>query len=122
MINPDLLETLRCPMDPRRQTRLTLEGDRLICPGCGLKYPIRDGPVNSWLLKSAAILFGLLLLAALWWWLPARPNLSTRKPGGEWLKMMVSADGQVMLGVQRGELYLLDTATLGVQASCPFTY
>jgi len=43
MINPDLLEILRCPMDPKRQTPLKLEGDKLVCPGCGLKYPIKDG-------------------------------------------------------------------------------
>jgi uncharacterized protein len=43
MISPDLLEILRCPMDPRRQARLNLDGDRLICSQCGLKYPIKDG-------------------------------------------------------------------------------
>jgi len=42
MISPDLLEILRCPMDPS-QTRLTLEGDRLICQRCGLKFKIKDG-------------------------------------------------------------------------------
>lgn len=43
MISQDLLEILRCPMDPQRKTMLTLEGDRLTCPGCGLKFPIKDG-------------------------------------------------------------------------------
>jgi hypothetical protein len=43
MISPDLLEILRCPMDPRRQTRLVLEGHGLVCPRCRLKYPIKDG-------------------------------------------------------------------------------
>lgn len=43
MISPDLLEILRCPMDPRHQSRLNLEGDRLICQQCGLKFPIKDG-------------------------------------------------------------------------------
>ena len=42
MISPDLLEILRCPMDPSR-TRLTLEGDRLICQRCALKFKIKDG-------------------------------------------------------------------------------
>ena len=42
MISPDLLEILRCPMDPS-QTRLTLEEDRLICQRCGLKFKIKDG-------------------------------------------------------------------------------
>ncbi len=42
MISPELLEILRCPMDPSN-TRLTLEGDRLICQRCGLRFPIKDG-------------------------------------------------------------------------------
>jgi uncharacterized protein YbaR (Trm112 family) len=43
MISQELLDILRCPMDPKRQSRLTLESDRLICQGCGLKFPIKDG-------------------------------------------------------------------------------
>lgn len=43
MISPDLLEILRCPMDPRRQARLNPEGDALVCSQCGLKFPIKDG-------------------------------------------------------------------------------
>jgi uncharacterized protein YbaR (Trm112 family) len=42
MINQDLLEILRCPLDPSH-TRLTLETDRLICQRCGLRFPIKDG-------------------------------------------------------------------------------
>ncbi len=42
MISPDLLEILRCPMDPSH-TRLTLDGDRLICQRCALKFKIKDG-------------------------------------------------------------------------------
>jgi len=30
-------------MDPRRQSRLTEEDNRLICQGCGMKYRIKDG-------------------------------------------------------------------------------
>src|SRR6266852_1470527 len=41
MINPVLLEMLRCPLDPRQ--RLTLEGDRLICQRCSLIFKIKDG-------------------------------------------------------------------------------
>jgi len=41
MINPELLEILRCPLDPRQ--RLTLEGDRLICQRCSLIFKIKDG-------------------------------------------------------------------------------
>jgi uncharacterized protein YbaR (Trm112 family) len=43
MISPDLLAILRCPMDPKRKTALTLEGDHLLCPRCQLKYRIKDG-------------------------------------------------------------------------------
>lgn len=43
MIQADFLEILRCPMDPRRQSRFTEDGDRLICQGCGMKYRIKDG-------------------------------------------------------------------------------
>jgi uncharacterized protein YbaR (Trm112 family) len=42
MISQDLLEILRCPLDPSR-TRLTLEGDRLVCERCRLRYKIKDG-------------------------------------------------------------------------------
>lgn len=43
MISPELLDILRCPMDPRRLARLNLEGDRLVCSQCSLKFPIKDG-------------------------------------------------------------------------------
>jgi uncharacterized protein YbaR (Trm112 family) len=43
MLHADLLDILRCPMDPHRQTRLTEDNDRLLCPRCGLKFPIKDG-------------------------------------------------------------------------------
>ncbi len=43
MISPDLLDILRCPVDPKRQARLNLEGDKLVCTKCGLKFPIKDG-------------------------------------------------------------------------------
>jgi uncharacterized protein YbaR (Trm112 family) len=42
MINQDLLDILRCPMDPSN-TRLTLEGDRLVCQRCALRFKIKDG-------------------------------------------------------------------------------
>jgi uncharacterized protein YbaR (Trm112 family) len=42
MISPELLEILRCPMDPS-QTHLRLEEERLICQRCGLKFSIKDG-------------------------------------------------------------------------------
>ena len=42
MISPELLEILRCPMNPSR-TRLVLEGDRLVCERCALKFKVKDG-------------------------------------------------------------------------------
>jgi uncharacterized protein YbaR (Trm112 family) len=42
MINPELLEILRCPMDPSR-TRLALEGDHLVCERCRLVFRFKDG-------------------------------------------------------------------------------
>ncbi len=41
MINKDLLDILRCPLDPRQ--RLELGADHLVCTRCALRYPIRDG-------------------------------------------------------------------------------
>ncbi len=42
MISPELLEILRCPLDPSR-TRLALQDDKLICERCHLAYKIKDG-------------------------------------------------------------------------------
>ena len=41
VIDPKLLEILVCPAC---KTKVTLQGDRLVCqgPDCGLAYPIRD--------------------------------------------------------------------------------
>jgi uncharacterized protein len=46
MISPDLLERLRCPLDPAREARLTQDEDRLVCTRCGLRYPVKDGLAN----------------------------------------------------------------------------
>jgi uncharacterized protein YbaR (Trm112 family) len=43
MISPDLLQLLRCPWDPRRQTPLSLGEGHLRCEQCALRFPIRDG-------------------------------------------------------------------------------
>ncbi len=42
MLSKDLLDILRCPLDPSR-TRLVLEGDHLACERCGLRFNIKDG-------------------------------------------------------------------------------
>ena len=46
MISPELLEILRCPLDPARQARLMDEQTHLLCARCGLKFAIRDGLPN----------------------------------------------------------------------------
>jgi uncharacterized protein YbaR (Trm112 family) len=46
MISPELLNILRCPMDPARQARLSQEEDRLVCQRCGLRFSVRDGLPN----------------------------------------------------------------------------
>ena len=40
MIKSDLLEILRCPLDPSR--RLELEDDNLVCQRCRLRFKIKD--------------------------------------------------------------------------------
>ena len=42
MISPDLLEILRCPLDPSH-TRLGLENDRLVCQRCRLTFAASVG-------------------------------------------------------------------------------
>lgn len=42
MISPELLAILRCPLNPSK-TRLLLEGNRLVCERCRLRFPIKDG-------------------------------------------------------------------------------
>jgi uncharacterized protein len=43
MISPELLDILRCPLDPTRSARLDQEADGLVCQRCRLKYPIKEG-------------------------------------------------------------------------------
>lgn len=42
MIRPDLLEILRCPLNPSK-ARLVLENESLRCEQCSLKFHIKDG-------------------------------------------------------------------------------
>jgi uncharacterized protein YbaR (Trm112 family) len=42
MISNDLLDILRCPLDPSR-TRLRLDGQSLLCERCALRFQVRDG-------------------------------------------------------------------------------
>jgi len=40
MIDKDLLEILACP---ECKKSVSLEEEKIICSGCGRRYPIRDG-------------------------------------------------------------------------------
>jgi uncharacterized protein YbaR (Trm112 family) len=40
MIDAELLDILACPAC---RAEVRLEGDRIVCTSCGLRYPIRDG-------------------------------------------------------------------------------
>ena len=42
MISQELLDILRCPLNPSR-TRLRLEDDHLLCERCALRFRIKDG-------------------------------------------------------------------------------
>ena len=42
MISPDLLEILRCPLDPSH-TKVVPHNDQLVCERCALRFPIKDG-------------------------------------------------------------------------------
>jgi uncharacterized protein len=43
MISKELLNILRCPLDPTRSARLEEEADGLTCQRCRLKFPIKEG-------------------------------------------------------------------------------
>jgi uncharacterized protein YbaR (Trm112 family) len=43
MISQELLDILRCPLDPARASRLEQEADGLTCQRCRLKFPIKEG-------------------------------------------------------------------------------
>lgn len=43
MISAELLEILRCPMDPLRNARLSQADNHLVCQRCGLCFPVKDG-------------------------------------------------------------------------------
>ncbi len=40
MINKELLDILACPVC---KADVKEEGDRIVCTGCGKRYPIKDG-------------------------------------------------------------------------------
>ena len=42
MISPQLLDLLRCPLDPSN-TRLDQTAEGLVCQRCRLQFPVREG-------------------------------------------------------------------------------
>ena len=58
MVTPELLEVLRCPMDPKREAKLVLEDTRLVCSRCRLQYRIREG-FPSLLVEEATLPEGI---------------------------------------------------------------
>lgn len=61
-LNPELLECLRCPMDPTR--RLRLEGWSLVCEGCGTRFGIEDDIPNM-MIEEAELPPGVAVVADL---------------------------------------------------------
>jgi uncharacterized protein YbaR (Trm112 family) len=42
----EILDCLRCPIDPMRETELDRDGQTLTCRQCRVQYPIRNGMPN----------------------------------------------------------------------------
>jgi uncharacterized protein YbaR (Trm112 family) len=42
-ITQELLDILRCPLDPGHTTRLDQQADGLVCQRCRLKFPVKEG-------------------------------------------------------------------------------
>ena len=64
MIANELLEILRCPLDPGRAARLDQEADGLVCQRCRLKFPIKEG-IPCMLVEEAELPPGVSSLQAL---------------------------------------------------------
>jgi uncharacterized protein YbaR (Trm112 family) len=43
MIDEQYLQLLRCPLDPKRETKLVLEETKLFCSRCRLQFRTREG-------------------------------------------------------------------------------
>jgi uncharacterized protein YbaR (Trm112 family) len=64
MISQQLLDLLRCPLDPAREARLEAADGGLVCQRCRLKYPVREG-IPSMLPEEAELPAGCASLDAL---------------------------------------------------------
>lgn len=43
MIDEKYLEILRCPIDPKRETRLEFDDLKVVCSRCRVKFKTREG-------------------------------------------------------------------------------
>jgi uncharacterized protein YbaR (Trm112 family) len=43
MLTEEYLAVLRCPIDPKRETKLILDDTRLLCEGCKVQFKVREG-------------------------------------------------------------------------------
>lgn len=64
MISKELLDILRCPLDPTRASRLDEEADALVCQRCRLRFPIKEG-LPCMLVEDAQLPPGVTSLQAL---------------------------------------------------------
>ncbi len=64
MISPELLEMLRCPLDPERKARVEETPEGLVCQRCRLTFAIREG-IPSMLAEEATLPPGCPNLEAL---------------------------------------------------------
>jgi uncharacterized protein YbaR (Trm112 family) len=63
MISQDLLDLLRCPLDPSH-TRLESGDDGLICQRCRLTFPVREG-IPCMLVEEAVLPTGCAAISDL---------------------------------------------------------
>jgi uncharacterized protein len=64
MISKELVDILRCPLDPGHTTHLDQEADGLSCQRCRLKFPIKEG-IPCMLVEEAELPAGATSLQAL---------------------------------------------------------
>jgi uncharacterized protein YbaR (Trm112 family) len=77
MITSDLLDIIRCPMDPHRTARLEETPEGLVCQRCRLTFPVREG-IPCLLVDEATLPAGCASLGAL----PCQQTPSILAPEG----------------------------------------
>ena len=54
MVSPELIEMLRCPLDPSH-TRVEMTSNSLVCQRCRLIFPIKEGDIPCMLVEEAIL-------------------------------------------------------------------